>query len=183
MNTVGELVLHGAGVFLMLEGMADLWYWYTRPTRRLFQCGRFGRVVAGFLILLVSFLWGLNSYGWNSEEDAADPGPLMIGYAVAWTPNKKHEKHGLIEESSKTIFLFDIDECEAWLTFEHEIIELRLKAVSNVYREMLNALIEAFERLAHKRKEQFLASLPEITKIIEESRKRWPFQPRLSAFC
>jgi hypothetical protein len=90
---------------------------------------------------------------------------------VVWTPDEKRDKHGLIEESSKTLFLFDHDEGEAWLTFEHEILEFRLKTVTDVYREMANSLIEAFERLAYKRKEQFLDSIPEIAKIIEQSRE------------
>jgi hypothetical protein len=96
---------------------------------------------------------------------------LHVPLKVVWTPDEKRGKHGLIEESSKTLFLFDHDEAEVWLTFEHEILEYRLKAVTDVYREMANSLIEAFERLAYKRKEQFLDSIPEIAKIIEQSRE------------
>jgi len=91
---------------------------------------------------------------------------------VVWTPDEKRDKHGLIEESSKTLFLFDEAEGEAWQTFEHEILEYRLKTMTDIYREMVNSLIEAFERLAYKRKEQFLDSIPEIVKIIEQSRER-----------
>jgi uncharacterized protein YndB with AHSA1/START domain len=97
---------------------------------------------------------------------------LNLSYKVVWTPSRDSEKHGLTEESSRTIFLFDTDEGEAWTTFEHEILELRLKTVTDVYREFSNSLIEAFERLVYKRKEQFLDSIPDIVKIIEESRKR-----------
>jgi hypothetical protein len=96
---------------------------------------------------------------------------LGLPLRVVWTPNRNHDKHGLIEESSRTIFLFDEDESEAWLTFEHEILEYRLKAVTDVYREMANSLIEAFERLAYKRKEEFLEAIPNILKVIEEENK------------
>jgi hypothetical protein len=94
---------------------------------------------------------------------------LNLPLIVSWAPDRNRDKHGLIE--SGTIFLFDDDQKEAWLTFEHEILEYRLKAVTDVYREMANSLIEAFEHLAYKRKEQFLDSIPEIAKIIEQSRQ------------
>jgi hypothetical protein len=93
---------------------------------------------------------------------------LNLPLTVTWTPDRERDKHGLIEESSRTIFLFDVDESEAWLTFEHEVLEYRLKAVSDIYREMVNSLIEAFERLAYKRKEEFLESVPNVVKLIEE---------------
>lgn len=96
---------------------------------------------------------------------------LNIPLQIVWTPNRNRDKRGLIEESSRTIFIFDETEGEAWLTLEHEIFEYKLKAVTDVYREMANSLIEAFERLAYKRKEQFLGSVPEIVKVIEEWRK------------
>lgn len=96
---------------------------------------------------------------------------LGLPLKVAWTPNENHDKHGLIEESSRTIFLFDESESEAWLTLEHEILEYRLKAVTDIYREMANSLIEAFQRLAYKRKEEFLETIPSIFKVIEEENK------------
>jgi hypothetical protein len=96
---------------------------------------------------------------------------LGLPLRVVWIPNGNHDKHGLIEESSRTIFLYDESESEAWLTLEHEILEYRLKAVTDVYREMTNSLIEAFERLAYKRKEEFLEAIPNIFKMIEEENK------------
>jgi hypothetical protein len=95
---------------------------------------------------------------------------LGLPLKVAWTPNRNHDKHGLIEESSRTIFLFDEDENEAWATFTHEILEFRLKDVTKTYRSIINALIEVFERLTYERKETFLESIPEILKTIEEQR-------------
>jgi|SRR5271157_312345 len=94
---------------------------------------------------------------------------LGLPLTVTWTPNRSHNKHG--EIVSGTILIFDHDEREAWLTFEHEVLEYRLKAVSDVYREMVNCLIEAFERLAYKRKEEFLEAIPNIFKVIEEENK------------
>jgi len=92
---------------------------------------------------------------------------LGFSLRVAWTPNRNHDKHGLIEESARTIFLFDEAESEAWATFTHEILEYRLKDITQTYRTLINALIEAFERLTYGRKEAFLESIPEILKVIE----------------
>jgi len=95
---------------------------------------------------------------------------LGLPLKVVWTPNRNHDKHGLIEESSRTIFLFDEVESEAWATFTHEILEFRLKDVTKTYRALINGLIEAFERLTYEKKEAFLESIPQILKTIEEQR-------------
>jgi hypothetical protein len=95
---------------------------------------------------------------------------LGLSLRVVWAPNRNHDKHGLIEESSRTIFLFDEVESEAWATFTHEILECRLKDVTKTYRALINGLIEVFERLTYERKEAFLESIPQILKTIEEQR-------------
>jgi hypothetical protein len=96
---------------------------------------------------------------------------LCLPLKVAWTPNRNHEKHGLIEESSRTIFLFDKGESEAWATFTHEILEWKLKETLRPYRETINGLIEIIEKICYKRKEEFLEVVPSIFKVIEEENK------------
>lgn len=93
---------------------------------------------------------------------------LGISLKVVWAPDRKHENHGLIEESS--IFIFDETENEAWATFTHELLEFKLKDVTKTYRTVVNALIEVFEKLTYERKETFLESIPEILKTVEEQR-------------
>lgn len=95
---------------------------------------------------------------------------LGIPLKVAWVTDGNHEKHGLIEESSGTIFIFDETESEAWATFIHEILEFKLIDVTRTYRLLINGLIEVFERLMYNKKETFLESIPEILKTIEEQR-------------
>jgi hypothetical protein len=95
---------------------------------------------------------------------------LGLPLRVVWAPNGNHDKHGLIEESSRTIFLFDEAESEAWATFTHEILEFRLKDVTKTYRALVNGLIELFERLVYEKKESFLESIPGILKTVEEQR-------------
>lgn len=96
---------------------------------------------------------------------------LGISLKVVWTPNRNHDKHGLIEESSRTIFLFDESESEAWVTFTHEILEWKLKETLRTYREIINGLIEIIEKTCYKRKEEFLEAVPNIFKVIEEENK------------
>jgi hypothetical protein len=96
---------------------------------------------------------------------------LGLPIKVVWTPNRNHDKHGLIEESSRTIFLFDEGESEAWATFTHEILEFRLKDVTKTYRSIINALIEVFEQITYQNKEIFLESVPEILKAVEEAQE------------
>ena len=96
---------------------------------------------------------------------------LGLPLKVAWTPDGNHDKHGLIEESSRTIYLFDENESEAWATLTHEIFEWKLKETLKVYRETINGLIEIIERTCYKRKEEFLEAIPNIFKVIEEENK------------
>lgn len=96
---------------------------------------------------------------------------LDLPLRVAWTPNRNHDKHGLIEESSGTIFLFDEAESEAWATFTHEVLEWKLRETLRPYRETINGLIEIIERTCYKRKEEFLEAIPNVLKAIEEENK------------
>jgi hypothetical protein len=96
---------------------------------------------------------------------------LGLPLHVAWTPNQNQDKHGFIEESSRTIFLFDEAESEAWATFTHEVLEWKFRETLRPYRETINGLIEVIERTCYKRKEEFLETLPNIFKVIEEENK------------
>jgi len=95
---------------------------------------------------------------------------LGIPLSVVWAKDSSKRVHGEIEESSRTIFIFDETESEAWATFTHEILEFRLKDVTKTYRSIINGLIEVFERVAYEKKETFLESVPEILKTVEEQR-------------
>lgn len=95
---------------------------------------------------------------------------LGVPLQVVWTPEPKHKRHGLIEKSSRTMFIFDDKEEEAWITFTHELVEWKLKSTLDVYREIINSLIEALEKVAYQRKEEFLSSLPELFGAVEEAR-------------
>ena len=91
-----------------------------------------------------------------------------IPLTVIWKPNPNCDRHGEIEVSSGTLFLYDVDPQQAWETFQHELLEWKFKRASRVYRVTVNALIEALEKIVYQNKEQFLDCIPHILKTVEE---------------
>ena len=86
---------------------------------------------------------------------------LGVPLKVLWIPKDDGAKHG--EISSNCLLVYDRDECEAWLTFQHEVYEFKLKEVTFPYRTLVNSLIETIEKLTYDRKEKFLEFLPQIS--------------------
>jgi len=97
---------------------------------------------------------------------------LGIPLKILWIPKEEGSKHG--EISSNSLLIYDKDEAEAWLTFEHEIYEFKFKEVTYAYRTLVNSLIEGFEKLTYERKEKFLEFLPKIAEIIKEEKAQQP---------
>jgi hypothetical protein len=93
---------------------------------------------------------------------------LDIPLKVAWIPKENSTKHG--EIASNKLLIYDTDEPEMWLTFEHEVYEFKLKEVTQIYHALVNCLIECFEKLAYTKKEKFIDFLPKINEIISEEK-------------
>jgi hypothetical protein len=93
---------------------------------------------------------------------------LGVPLKVVWVPRVDSAKHG--EINSSCLFIYDKEESEAWLTFEHEVYEFKFKEVTYAYRTLVNSLIETVEKLAYERKEKFLESLPQISGVVEEEK-------------
>lgn len=91
---------------------------------------------------------------------------LGVPLKAVWVPRVNSAKHG--EINSSCLFIYDGDEREAWLTFEHEVYEYKFKEVTYAYRTLINSLIEAVEKLTYERKEKFLEFLPRIFRVIGE---------------
>jgi hypothetical protein len=100
---------------------------------------------------------------------------LGVPLKIVWTP-KASDKHG--EISSNRLLIYDREEVEAWLTFEHEVYEFKFKEVTGVYRNLANCLIEGFEKLAYERKEKFLEFLPRIAEAVFEERAQAKSSPQ-----
>ena len=96
---------------------------------------------------------------------------LAIDLTVVWVPQGNNPRHGEIEASSRTLFIYDVDEQQAWDTFLHEVVEWKLKEVTGVYRQIINSLIEALEKVAYRNKEQFLEFLPKVMETVSKQRK------------
>ena len=93
---------------------------------------------------------------------------LGIPLTVVWVPDSRQDKHGEIKSS--TIFIYSPSESDAWNTFTHEIVEFKLKDVTSTYRTIINTFIEALEKLAYERKEQFIEFLPKLFEEINKSK-------------
>ena len=94
---------------------------------------------------------------------------LGIPLTVVWVPDSRQDKHGEIKSS--TIFIYSPSESDAWNTFTHEIVEFKLKDVTATYRTIINTFIEALEKLAYERKEQFIEFLPKLFEEINKSKR------------
>ena len=94
---------------------------------------------------------------------------LGIPLTVVWVPDTHQNKHGEIKSS--TIFIYSPSESDAWNTFTHEIVEFKLKDVTSTYRTIINTFIEALEKLAYERKEQFIEFLPKLFEEINKSKR------------
>ncbi len=96
---------------------------------------------------------------------------LGLPHKVLWMPEASSARHGEIK--SNCIIIYDLEEAEAWLTFEHEVYEYKFKEVTQPYRTLVNNLIEAVEKLVYERKEKFIEALPKVSEIIfQESAKK-----------
>ena len=93
---------------------------------------------------------------------------LGLPLKVLWMPKDDAVKHGEIR--SNCILIYDTDEAEAWLTFEHEVHEYKLKKITYCYHTLINSLIETVEKLAYERKERYIESVPKIQDAISEER-------------
>lgn len=94
---------------------------------------------------------------------------LGLGYwRVCWLPDSSCQIRGRAFPEKSLIEINDSNEKAAWDTFLHEVVELKLRLVTQPYREMCNALIGTIEKLTYTRKEQFINDLPKLLKIIEE---------------
>ncbi len=93
---------------------------------------------------------------------------LGIPLRVQWSPKSDSNSHGEIH--SNVLSIHDMEESEAWMTFEHEVYEYKFKEVTYAYRLLANNLIGCFEALVYERKEKFLESLPRIVETISKER-------------
>ena len=93
---------------------------------------------------------------------------LGISLEVAWLPNPQKDKQGEIVLSSKTLFIYSPSESEAWQTLTHELLEYKIKDVTQGYRLIVNSLIEVIEKMTYERKERFLEFVPFLVQGVKK---------------
>ena len=101
---------------------------------------------------------------------------LGIPLEVVWAPKPDATEHG--EILSGCLLIYDEEMADAWETFAHELVEYNLKEVTQVYRTLVNQLIEGYEKLAYQQKERFIEALPKIMETIQAERPREPLSAR-----
>jgi hypothetical protein len=94
-----------------------------------------------------------------------------IPLRVVWNPDKEAKCHG--EIANGCIEIYDVDEAGVWDTITHEILEYKLKKVTNVYRETVNALIEVIQKVAYSEKESFIESIPFLIDAVQNAKSRY----------
>ena len=83
-----------------------------------------------------------------------------------WHPDAKAKERGRLDLEAGIIFVFDATEEEAQATLIHELIELRLRDMTKVYRTVINALIDAFEKIAYERKESTIEGVARDLRLV-----------------
>ncbi len=96
---------------------------------------------------------------------------LSIPLIVVLSPDPKAKCHGEITNSC--IIIYDVDQEEVWNTFTHELIEYKLKKVTNVYRETVNVLIEVIQKIAYSEKESFIETIPILIDAVRNAKSRY----------
>lgn len=104
----------------------------------------------------------------NSEKMQQALGRMAIPLTVVWTPDPSKAVHGKLE--GDLLLIYDLNEESAWETFTHELVEYKLKEVTQVYRTLVNQLIEGYEKLAYQQKERFIEVLPRILETVQAER-------------
>ena len=92
----------------------------------------------------------------------------MGGWEAVWTPRDGGDLHGETLLSDKLIVVYDKDPETAWATFTHEVLEIKFRDVSRPYRELINAMMGAFDKICYAEKEKFLDSLPHILEVLSQ---------------
>jgi len=91
----------------------------------------------------------------------------LKGWKSVWEP-RKGPKRGEIIPRERLIIIYDQDPSKAWETFQHELIELKLRSVLRPYRELTNKLVEVIENVTYMEKEKFINELPDLLQAIKE---------------
>ena len=86
----------------------------------------------------------------------------LTNWKVNLLPNVNAIIHGKADPQTGTITIYDVDDEEAWTTFIHEVVEIKLRKVIQPYRKLVNNLIQTIQEISDAQKDEFIEGLPEI---------------------
>ncbi len=104
----------------------------------------------------------MNSKDETSLQDELNAALLrsgLEGWTVALVPDPSQGIRGRVLVEEKTILIFAVRKVEILKTFVHEVIEIVMAPVFSQYRNMVNHLIEAFEKNIYAEKERAIERL------------------------
>ena len=95
---------------------------------------------------------------------------LGLGHwTVYWLSDASFPVRGKVVAETLMIEIYDIDEDDAWATFVHEVVEIKLRSLLRTYRILVNKLIEGYQELADGEKDRFIEGLPEVFEVARDS--------------
>lgn len=74
-------------------------------------------------------------------------------------PGESNTLRGKTIPENNLIEIYDTYSQDAWETFIHEIIEIKLRSAIRPYRILVNKLIEGYQEIVDFEKDQFIESL------------------------
>jgi len=95
----------------------------------------------------------------------------LRNWKALWNPDSSQPIRGQVLPRSQLILVHDEDPDAAKETLIHEALEIKLRGVLRPYREAVNGLIQAFEKVTYQQKEDFLEDLtPLILSAFREAK-------------
>ena len=90
-------------------------------------------------------------------------------WKVCWIPSVMQVRGRIIPESY-LIEIYDQNADDAFETFIHEVIEIKVRNSLRPYRIMVNKLIEGYQEIVDYEKDQFIESLISDFKLQDKGR-------------
>ena len=90
-------------------------------------------------------------------------------WSARWLPDSSKRIRGKADPETMSIEVYDVNESEAWGTFFHEVVEIKMRSALRPYRVLVNKLIEGYQEIADHEKDSFIESLMDVFDAVHES--------------
>jgi hypothetical protein len=88
---------------------------------------------------------------------------------VCWLPDSSFPIRGKVFPGKLLIEIYNLDVKDAWDTFIHEIVEIKLRSSLRPYRILVNKLIEGYQEIVDGEKDRFIEELNEVFEVAQDS--------------